>query len=121
MDMNLEPCPSCGGMLFFASGSFPASSANHGDKVETQCPHCEEQILIGWVSEYRLVASPAPDPEPVDTSASSGGAPGHGGSSANDDRSNTLNPSNPAHKAASDNRANQLNPNSQAYRSSRGR
>ena len=117
MDMNLESCPSCGGMLFFASGSFPASSARHGDKVETQCAHCEEQILIGWVSEYLLVTSPAP--EPVDTS--SGGAPGPGGNSANDNRSNTLNPNNPAHRAARDNRANQLNPNSQAYRSSRRR
>ena len=121
MDMNLNSCPSCGGMLYFASGSFPASSGKHGDKVETECPHCEEQILIGWVSEYRLLTPPAPDPEPVDTSASSGGGPGHGGSSANDDRSNTLNPNNPAHRAAQDNRANQLNPNSQAYRSSRGR
>ncbi len=114
MDMNLESCPSCGGMLFFASGSFPASSAHHGDKFETECPHCEEQILIGYVSEYRLVTPPAPDSEPVDTSASSGDGPGQRGSSANDDRSNTLNPNNPAHKAARDNRANQL-------RSSRGR
>ena len=117
--MNLESCPSCGGMLLFASGSFPASSARHGDKVETECPHCEERILIGYVSEYRLVTSPAP--EPVDTSTSSGGGPGHGGSSANDDRSNALNPNNPAHRTARDNRANQRNPNSRAYRSSRGR
>ena len=119
MNMNLESCPSCGGMLFFASGSFPASSTHHGDKVETECPHCEEQILIGYVSEYRLVTSPAPDP--IDTLTSSEGGPGHGGSSASDDRSNTLNPNNPAHGAARDNRANQLNPNSRAYRSSRGR
>lgn len=31
--------------------------------------------------------------------------------SPNDQRSNTLNPNNPAYKAARDNRANQLNPN----------
>lgn len=31
--------------------------------------------------------------------------------SSNDQRSNALNPNNPAHKAARDNRANQLNPN----------
>ncbi len=117
MDMNLESCPSCGGMLFFASGSFPASSAHHGDKVETECPLCEEQIVIGYVSEYRWVTSPAP--EPGGASTSSGGA-GNGGSAANANRSNTLNPNNPAHRAAHDNRANQLNPNSRAYRSSRG-
>ncbi len=95
MDMNLESCPSCGGMLSFDFRSFPMGSAKQGDKFETECPHCEEQILIGYVSEYRLVTSPAPNPEPIDSSTSSGGGPGHGG--------------------------NQLNPNSQAYRSSRGR
>ena len=121
MNMRLESCPSCGGMLVFYGGSFPASSAHHGDKVETECPHCEEQILIGYVSKYRRVTSPAPDPEPIDSSTSSGGGPGHGGNAANDDRSNTMNPNNPAHRAAHDNRANQLNPNSPAYRSSRGR
>ena len=119
MDMNLESCPSCGGMLLFRWGSLPTGQAHHGDKFETECPHCAEQILIGYVSEYRRVTSPAPDPEPVDTS--SGGGPGHGGSSANDDRSNTLNPNNPAHRAAQGNRANQLNPTNQAYQSSRGR
>ncbi len=31
--------------------------------------------------------------------------------SPNDQRSNTMNPNNPAHKATRDNRANQLNPN----------
>ncbi len=119
MDMNLESCPSCGGVLLFRWGSLPANSAHHGDKFETKCPHCEEQILIGLVSEYRLVTSEAPSPEPIDTS--SGGGPVLGGSSANDSRSNTLNPNNPAHRAAHDNRANQLNPNSEAYRSSRRR
>jgi len=121
MNMRLESCPSCGGMLVLYGGSFPASSAHHGDKVETECPHCEQQILIGFVSEYRLVTSPAPGPEPIDTSTSSGGGPAHGGNSANDNRSKTLNPNNAAHGAARDNRANQLNPKSRAYRSSRGR
>jgi len=114
MNMGLESCPSCGGRLLFHWGSFPGGSAKQGDKFETECPHCEEQILIGYVSEYRLVTPPALDPEPVDTSTSSGGGPGQRGSSANDDRSNTLNPNNPAHRAARDNRANQM-------RSSRGR
>ena len=119
--MRLESCPSCGGKVLFQWGSLPANSAQHGDKFETECPHCDEQILIGYVSEYRRVTSPAPNPEPVDTSTSSGGWPGGGGSSGNDDRSNSLNPNNPAHKAARDNRANQLDPNSRAYRSSRRR
>jgi hypothetical protein len=39
--------------------------------------------------------------------------------SPNDQRSNALNPNNPAHKEARDNRANQLNPNNPAYESSR--
>ncbi len=121
MNMSLESCPSCGGVLLFQWGSLPANSAKHGDKFETECPHCEEQILIGYVSEYTRVTSRAPNPEPSGTSASSGGRPGHGGSSANDNRSNTLNPNNPAHRAAGNNRAGQLNPNSRAYRSSRGR
>lgn len=122
MSENLESCPSCGGMLLLRWGSLPANSASHGDKFETKCPHCEEQIVIGYVSDYRRVTSPVPNPEPVDASASSGGGTGHGGRSAdNDNRSNTLNPNNPSHRAASDNRANQLNPNSKAYRSSRGR
>lgn len=41
--------------------------------------------------------------------------------SPNDQRSNALNPNNPASKAAADNRGNQLNPNSDAYRASRGK
>ena len=121
MNMRLESCPSCGGMPFFALESFPASAARHGDKVETECPHCEEQILVGYVSEYRLVTSRVPAPPPSDRSTSSGGGLGHGGNAANDNRSNTLNPNNAAHGAARTNRANQLNPNSRAYRSSRGR
>ena len=43
------------------------------------------------------------------------------GLSPNDQRSNTLNPNNPAHRSAANNRSNQMNPNSPAYRSSRGR
>ncbi|MBI4216316.1 MAG: hypothetical protein HY687_02830 [Chloroflexi bacterium] len=43
-----------------------------------------------------------------------------GGRSPNDDRSDSMNPNNPAYDAAMDNRSNQLNPNNQAYHSSRG-
>jgi len=42
------------------------------------------------------------------------------GRSANDDRSDSMNPNNPAYEASEDNRADQLNPNNPAYESSRG-
>ena len=35
--------------------------------------------------------------------------------SPNDNRSNSMNPNNPAYKASTDNRANQLNPNNDEY------
>ena len=38
----------------------------------------------------------------------------------NDNRSVTMNPNNPAFRAAADNRSNQMNPNNPAYRSPRG-
>lgn len=40
--------------------------------------------------------------------------------SPNDERSDSMNPNNPAHQAAMDNRSNQMNPNNPAYGSSRG-
>ena len=43
-----------------------------------------------------------------------------GTSSGKNQRSNTKNPNNPAHKEAMDNRSNQLNPNNPAYHESRG-
>lgn len=36
--------------------------------------------------------------------------------SANDNRSNSMNPNNPAYQASVDNRANQLNPNNPEYK-----
>ena len=62
MDMNLESCPSCGGMLFFASGSFPASSANHRDKVETQCPTARSRFSL--VGSQNTGWSPPHPPQP---------------------------------------------------------
>ncbi len=115
MSMRLESCPSCGGKVLFYLGPPPTGQGHQGDKFERECRRCGEMVHID-PNDQRVTSSAL---NPVDTS--SGGGPGHGGSSANDDRSNTLNPNNPAHKAASDNRANQLNPNRQAYRSSRGR
>ena len=112
MSMRIESCPSCGGKVLFYLGPPPAGQAHQVDKFERECRHCGEMVRIGSKNE----GATSPAPEPSDTSTSSG----HRGSPANDDRSNTLNPNNPAHRAAHDNRANQLNPNSEAYRSSRG-
>lgn len=53
------------------------------------------------------------------TSAGGGGASVKGNTSS-DQRSNTLNPNNPASSAAASNRSNQMNPNNSSYRSSRG-
>lgn len=36
--------------------------------------------------------------------------------SSNDDKSNSMNPNNPAYQAAMDNRSNQLNPNNPEYK-----
>ena len=36
--------------------------------------------------------------------------------SSNDDRSDSMNPNNPAYQAAMDNHANQLNPNNDEYK-----
>ena len=38
------------------------------------------------------------------------------GRSSNDDRSNSMNPNNPAYQASVDNRSNQLNPNNPEYK-----
>lgn len=39
----------------------------------------------------------------------------------NDDRSDSMNPNNPAYQAAQDNRSRQMNPNNSAHRNSRGK
>ena len=44
-----------------------------------------------------------------------------GSRTPNDDRSDSMNPNNPARQASIDNRANQKNPDHRAYHSSRGR
>ncbi len=43
-----------------------------------------------------------------------------GNRSSNDDRSDSMNPNNPAHEASQDNRADQLNPDHDTYHASRG-
>ena len=65
--------------------------------------------------------------EPQDNVGTLGGGTGcvirsaAAGPGPNDQRSNTINPNNPAHRAAANNRSNQMNPNSPAYRASKGR
>ena len=49
-----------------------------------------------------------------------GGGKDGGGRSPNDQRSDALNPNNPAYQAAQDNRSDQLNPDNPAYWTSRG-
>ena len=41
---------------------------------------------------------------------------GRGGRTPNDDRSDSMNPNNPAYQASLDNRSDQLNPNNPEYR-----
>ncbi len=48
-----------------------------------------------------------------------GSSGGGGGRSPNDQRSDAMNPNNPAHQDAADNRSDQMNPNNPAYDSSR--
>jgi hypothetical protein len=55
-----------------------------------------------------------------DSEDDDGGNGSGGGRSPNDDRSDAMNPNNPAYHAAADNRSNQMNPNNPAYHSSRG-
>ncbi len=64
-----------------------------------------------------------PTNETAARAASQGDCPGDlspGGRSANDDRSDSMNPNNSAHQASVDNRSDQMNPNNSAYWSSRG-
>lgn len=57
---------------------------------------------------------------PASAGAKGGGPVPARGRAPNDNRSNTLNPNNPASAASASNRSNQMNPNTSAYRSSRG-
>ena len=47
------------------------------------------------------------------------GGKGGGSKQAANNRSNSMNPNNPAHRASTNNRSNQMNPNNPAYQSSR--
>jgi hypothetical protein len=64
-------------------------------------------------------SNPQPTSGDPQVSGEDGGSYGATRRSPNDDRSDSMNPNNPASQAAEDNHANQLNPNNPAYRSSR--
>lgn len=124
-------CPMCDGVLLLPASAIPYSSAHTGDLFEITCPHCSSDFPVGYVSELRKMERQAEPPEiespsnnDQDSDHSSSGDGYSAGrspdpSSSNAQRSNSMNPNNPASKASGDNLSNQLNPNSQAYRSSR--
>ena len=115
-------CPNCDGVSLAHLGSMPTGSAHIGDKFEVTCPHCCENFQISYITEFRKVqeevgeASSRPSLEP---SGGGGSGLGHSPTTSSDQRSNAMNPNNPAFKAGRDNRSNQMNPNSRAFRSSR--
>ncbi len=117
-------CPECSGNLLLGMGQFPQGRAHDGDNYQVRCPICASEFLIGYISEFTKVepigvtADAAEDGQPADGFYGSGGGL-ITGPSPNDQRSDAMNPNNPAHGSAADNRSNQMNPNNPAYRSSR--
>ena len=121
--MQLQ-CPNCDGVSLAQLGGMPTGSAHSGDKFEVTCPHCSENFSIGYITEFKKVVedATATSSEPsADSSGGGGSELGHAPTPSSDQRSNAMNPNNPAFKAGRDNRSSQLNPNSRAFRSSRGR
>ena len=135
-------CPSCQRILFLALTLTRATNQD-GQRFEVTCPLCSSEFPIGWITDFRiktpepsLVLSPEVQEAPVEVTSLSSPAKGFeeterssdddgnhewaGGRSPNDDRSDSMNPNNPANQAATDNRSNQLNSNNPAYHSSRG-
>ena len=103
---------------------FPQGCAHDGDKYQASCPIYDSEFLVGYISEFKKVepigepVDVGEDGQPADGSYGSGGGLSTG-PSPNDQRSDALNPNNPAHDAAADNRSNQMNPNNPAFGSSR--
>ena len=69
---------------------------------------------------YKADLDPTPSRESSGSWDDGGSDYSDGSRSPNDDRSDSMNPNNPASQAADDNRSNQMNPNNPAYDSSRG-
>jgi len=124
MNMIHMVCPECSGNVLFSVNNFPYSSANDGDNYQVRCPICGSEFPIGYIAEFKKVEPVAETSDSIEVQHTmSDGYRFVGrlnpGPSPNDQRSDTLNPNNPAHSAAADNRSNQMNPNNPAYRSSR--
>ena len=94
-----------------ASDSYRAETANKADRAIRQAEPSGAPPQSSSESSGDLGV----------TEDGSGAGTGHGGGrSPSDDRSDSMNPNNPASQAAADNHSNQMNPNNPAYHSSRG-
>ena len=115
-------CPACQEILLVNLDGFPLSQG--GNSFNIECPLCGHGFRFGYI--WKPGPEPPSDEQVAEvTSGATGGSAIVGATpsspgSPNDQRSNTLNPNNPASGAATDNRSNQMNPNNPAYRSSRG-
>ena len=116
-------CPNCDGAIIANLGNMLADSAHSEDKFKVTCPHCSNNFPLGYVTKYKKIEEGVEVTSAQPSAETSGGGYGLGRSlsptSSNDQRSNSMNPNNPAFQAANDNRSNQMNPNNAAYRSSR--
>ncbi len=114
-------CPYCDGEILANLGTM---LTDDGDKFKVTCPHCSSSFPLGYVSKYKRIEEEAEVTITQPSDHASGGGngldqpPSH--PTSNDQRSNSMNPNNPAFQAANDNRSNQMNPNNAAYRSCRG-
>lgn len=117
-------CPKCDGEITVNLGSMVTDSTHSRDKFKVACQHCSYKFPLGFVSKYKKIeeAEEVTSTQPSDDASGGGFGLGQAPSptSSNDQRSNSMNPNNPAFQASNDNRSNQMNPNNSAYRSSRG-
>ena len=124
--INIE-CRSCHGVLVIQLGTWPLYGRDEESLTfEVKCPLCSSEFPVGVVKKVREIKDlepRLPQQGQLPSLPQSGGSFAGGlnqGASPNDQRSNALNPNNPAYKAGGENRSNQLNPNNPAYHSSRG-
>ena len=116
-------CPYCDGELLADLGSMVIESAHIKGKFKITCSHCSNNFPLGYVSKYKKIEEEAEATSTEPSEEASGGGIRLGQSTSpnasNDQRSNSMNPNNPAFQAANDNHSNQMNPNNSAYHSSR--
>jgi len=129
------PCPSCQSVLALPLDNLPINGPPTdrvtgvlNQKYELTCPLCSHQFLFGYIREFRgPLVEPTAEPSRPAQELSPAGSFGDGfvqldkgGLAPNDQRSNVMNPNNPAYPAAQNNRSNQMNPNNPDYGQSRG-